>query len=53
MVKGFPRDKFELGKGVLVGSGVSEIGNKGVDQCFSHKGGSQGSHWVVEVSWHC
>jgi hypothetical protein len=34
VVEGFPWDKLELGKGVLVGSGLSEVGSKGVDRCL-------------------
>jgi hypothetical protein len=34
MAEGFPKDELELRKGVLVGGGSSEIGNKGVDRCL-------------------
>jgi hypothetical protein len=34
VAKRFIRDKLELGKGVLVGGGSSEIGHEGVDRCF-------------------
>ena len=34
VVEGFPWDKLELGKGVLVGSGLFKVGSKGVDRCL-------------------
>jgi hypothetical protein len=43
MPEGFSRDKFELGKGVWIGGGTSEVSHQGVDRCFSEVGRSYGS----------
>jgi hypothetical protein len=34
VTEGLSRDELELGKGVLVSSGLSEVGHQGVDGCL-------------------
>jgi hypothetical protein len=53
VAKGFPWDKLELGKGVLVSGRPSKVGNKGVNRCFDNGGRAHGGGGIVESSWHC
>jgi hypothetical protein len=53
VAEGLSRDKLELGKGVGIGSGVSEVGHEGTVRCFGEVRRPYGSGGVVETSWHC
>ena len=53
VLKGFPRDELELGKGVGVGNRASEVGHQGVVSCSGEMGRSYRGCGVVETGWHC
>jgi hypothetical protein len=53
VAKGFPWNKLELGKSILVGGRSSEVGDKGVDGRPGWKREPYRGSGVVEASWHC
>ena len=53
VTEGLVQDKFELGKGVLVGDGLSEVSNEGFVGSLGEGGRPHKGGGVVETSWHC
>ena len=53
MAEGLVRDEFKLGKSVLVGGGLSKVGDEGLVGGLGEGGRPHRGGGVVEMSWHC